>query len=93
MTTDDVADIRAGSFHLVAGVGRTAGAPYPIHHLQIGDIVAHVDDFLVAEPILDFQFLVCLDLDGTAEVDVLHTQIFIAFADTLGTGTREDDDA
>ena len=88
-----MADIGAGSFHLVAGVGRTAWAPYPIHHLQIGDVVAHIDDFLVAEPVLGFQFLVGLDLDGTAEVDVLNTQIFIAFADTLCAGTREDDDA
>ena len=44
VSANPVADIKAGSLDLRAGILRTDGAPYPAHDFEIGDIVVALVD-------------------------------------------------
>ncbi len=52
----------------------TAGQAAGAHHLEVGDVVAHVKDFLVAQAVAVAEVAVIVYLDGRTQVDVLLLQ-------------------
>ena len=88
-----MADVGADRLNLGAGIGRTHGAPYPAHNLHIGDVVAHIHNLIVGKTVLREELIIGGYLDGTAEIDILHTKTLVAHADAIDLGSREDSDA
>ena len=92
MTTDTVTHIDARLLDLRTGILRTDRTPHPAHHLQVGDIVAHIHHLLILQTILREEGVIRLDLHGTTDVDILNAQPLVAYTHALGLGPREDDD-
>ena len=72
MSTNELADVDAGLLHFRACIGRTARAPYPTHDLQVGNVITHVGYLMVIKTVFLLEFFVGLNLNGTAQIDVLH---------------------
>ena len=64
-----------------------------MHDFQIGNVVAHKDDFIILQPIFSDEIIVNLDFHSSTKIDVLHTQTLVALAYGLNLTTRKDSNA
>ena len=51
-----------------------------MHHLQVGNVIAHEHHLVVLQAVLRDKLLVGLDFHSRSEIDVLHAQSFVAHA-------------
>ena len=74
------ADVGADGFDFGGGIGGAAGEAAVLHDFVVGDVVAHVEDFLGTETALLEPLAEGVDFHAGAVVDVGEAEAFVALA-------------
>ena len=92
LTTATGADIEREVADVGTGIGRTDRTAHTLHDLIVRDVIAHIHHLGIGQLVAHQEFVVSLNLDGTAHEDVLNTEAFITQTDTLCGASCHDDD-